>query len=54
MRRDGVGTILLQPSLGGLGIETDLLAHIESLQGFVAGEEVPIEIGDFSDMGVLL
>jgi hypothetical protein len=45
-----IRTILLQSPHGDLGIEPNLLTDVESLKSFISGQEVPFEVGYFSDM----
>jgi len=44
MRSDLIGSILLQSSRSNLGVQSDFLADVESLEGFVPGQEVPFKI----------
>jgi hypothetical protein len=50
MRSDLIRSILLQSPCSDLGIEPDFLADIESLEGFIPGQEVPLEVGYFFDV----
>jgi hypothetical protein len=47
---DLIGTVLLQSPLSGFGVETDLLADVKSLKGFVPGQEMPFEFCDIPNM----
>jgi len=45
-----IRSVLLQSPRSNLGIKSDLLADIELLEGFVPGQKMPLEIGDFLDV----
>ena len=50
MRSDLIRSILLQSSRSNLGVQPDFLADVESLQGFVPGQEVPFKIDNLFDV----
>jgi hypothetical protein len=50
VRSDLISSILLQSPRSNLGIKSNFLADIESLEGFVPGQEVPFKIDNLFDV----
>lgn len=50
MRSDLIRSILLQSSRSDFGIKSDFLANIESLEGFISSQKMPLKIGDLFDV----